>query len=64
MFSHYIFPVVEGKTDGSVDPGSRDLFIDDSKPIAWPNDGCHPNNKGYTQLARLISIQPIVVILQ
>ena len=35
-----------------MDPESRGLFINDSKPIAWPNDGCHPNKQGYSQLAR------------
>ena len=48
-----------GKMDGSVDPKSRDLFIDDGRPITWPNDGLHPNNKGHTQLARSVSLSTL-----
>ena len=41
-----------GNEDGLPHVHSRHLFIDDSRPIANPNDGCHPNDAGYIQIAR------------
>lgn len=33
----------------------RHLFINDSLPIKWPNDGCHPNDLGYKVIARTVA---------
>ena len=31
------------------------LFLNESKPLRWPNDGCHPNDAGYKAIARVIA---------
>ena len=44
-----IFEAMGGKK------GKRHLFLDDAKPIKWPNDGCHPNDLGYRVIALTIA---------
>jgi acyl-CoA thioesterase I len=34
---------------------SPQLFLDPGKPIRWPNDGCHPNDLGYIEIARAVA---------
>lgn len=32
-----------------------ELFLDPGQPIRWPNDGCHPNDLGYIEIARAVA---------
>ena len=60
LFFVFIAPAFVGLAIGNADPTKSGLLLDNSSPIEWSNDGCHPNNKGYTQLARYNSIHTYI----
>mmetsp|Transcript_23528 Transcript_23528/g.33680 ORF Transcript_23528/g.33680 Transcript_23528/m.33680 type:complete len:116 (+) Transcript_23528:1661-2008(+) len=49
-----IFRALGGSDNPKVAPRLKNYFINESMPLNNPNDGCHPNDLGYSQLARTV----------
>ena len=45
---------------GGVQLSYPDLFLDPNREIKWPNDGCHPNDKGYMKIAQTVAKEIIL----
>jgi lysophospholipase L1-like esterase len=44
-----------------------EAFLSPGKPIRWPNDGCHPNDYGYSLIAKKVAkdiVDDVVMIIK